>query len=451
MVSIMQTRHLNFIDSFSLVVGTIIGTGVFLKAGIMSHSAGSPFYVLLAWGIAGLLALAGALTYAELGMLFPQAGGEYVYLRKAYGDLPGFLYGWQRFWAASPGSIAAYAVGCATFAAPLLDMSKIGGPKVFALSLIAVFTLVNCVGVVFGGRVQTFLTALKIFLILFVIGGVFFFSPAGAFANFQPSAGHAGLWPGFSSMGAAILAATWAYGGWDNFPMVAGEVKNPKRNIPLALGLGVFCILVIYCLLNAAYFYALPFTEVLSANSTYHPNALPVATKAAQTFLGSIGYPLLAAGFFLSAAGAMNGSILTSSRVPYALAADGLFFKQLAKLHPTRQTPVASLVIQAAVAGVLALSGTFDQLTDYVIFASWIFFAATASSVFVFRKRFPDADRPYKTLGYPVIPIVFIATVLCLLANTLVTNPVPSLTGLAIILAGVPAYWFVKKKAPNQD
>lgn len=444
----MQTRRLNFLDSFSLVVGTIIGTGVFLKAGIMSHAAGSPFYVLLAWGIAGVLALAGALTYAELGMLFPQAGGEYVYLRKAYGDLPGFLYGWQRFWAASPGSIAAYAVGCATFAAPLIDMSTIGGPKVFALSLIAIFTLVNCAGVVFGGRVQTFLTALKVFLIFFVIGGVFFFSPSGRFDNFLSGAnGTAGVWPGFSSLGAAILAATWAYGGWDNFPMVAGEVKNPKRTIPLALGLGVLCILVIYCAINASYFFALPFSEVLNAYSTYHPDALPVVTKAAQTFLGSVGYPLLAAGFFLSAAGAMNGAVLTSSRVPYALAADGLFFKPLAKLHPTRQTPIVSLIVQAVIAAVLALSGTFDQLTDYVIFASWVFFAATASSVFIFRKRFPDADRPYKTLGYPFVPIIFIGTVLCLLANTLVTSPLPSLTGLAIILAGVPAYWVMKRSA----
>jgi basic amino acid/polyamine antiporter, APA family len=441
----MQTRRLGLVDSFSLVVGTIIGTGVFLKAAIMSQTVGSPLYVLLAWVAAGLLALAGALTYAELGMLFPQAGGEYVYLRKAYGDLPAFLYGWQRFWAAAPGSIAAYAVGSATFAAPLIDMSVFGGPKVFAVSLIAVFTLLNCAGVVLGGRVQTFLTALKVFLIFFVIGGIFFFAQSAGVHNFSAPAESTG-WPGLSAFGAAILAATWAYGGWDNLPMVAGEIKNPKRNIPLSLGLGVLAIVFIYVLVHVAYFYALPFGEVISANSKYNPDALPVATKAAQTFLGAVGYPILAGGFFLSAIGAMNGSVLTNSRVPYALAQDGLFFKPLAKLHPTRQTPVVSLLVQGVLAIILALSGTFDQLTDYVVFASWIFFTATTSSVFVFRKRYPELERTYKTFGYPYVPALFILTTISLLVNTLLNSPRESAVGLGIIIAGVPAYWLMKKR-----
>jgi APA family basic amino acid/polyamine antiporter len=441
----MQNRRLGLLDSFSLVVGTIIGTGVFLKAAIMSQIVGSPLYVLLAWVAAGLLALAGALTYAELGMLFPQAGGDYAFLRKAYGDLPAFLYGWQRFWAAAPGSIAAYAVGSATFAAPIIKMSIFGGPKIFAVLLVVIFTALNCLGVVLGGRVQTFLTTLKVFLILFVIGGIFFVSQTAGVQNFAtPATG--GGWPGFSAFGAAILAATWAYGGWDNLPMVAGEIKDPKRNIPLSLGLGVFCIVFLYVVVHIAYFYALPFAEVMSANSKFNPDALPVATKAAQTFLGQIGYPLLAGGFFLSAIGAMNGSVLTNSRVPYALAKDGLFFKPLAKIHPKFDTPVVSLLVQGVLAVILALSGTFDQLTDYVVFASWIFFTLTTSSVFVFRKRYPDMDRPYKTIGYPVLPALFILTTISLLINTVRTSPMESAIGLGIIAAGVPAYWILKKR-----
>lgn len=435
-------RRLGLVATFSLVVGTIIGTGIFLKAGVMSQLLGQSSWVLIAWVVAGLLSSTGALAYAELGMLFPKAGGEYVYMREAYGDLAGFLWGWQRFWVSSPGSIAAYAVGAATFTAPLVDLSVFGGTSGLAIIFILIFTMINCFEVTFGGRVQSFMTFFKIFLILFIAIGIFGFSTTGSMSHLQETSGQAF---NISAFGAAMLAALWAFDGWNNMPMVAGEIKNPSRNIPLALGLGVGTILVIYLLANFAYFYALPFSEALTANSKFNPQALPIATKASYTFLGPAGYSILAFAFMFSAVGAMNGSILSSSRVPFAMARDGLFFQAVGLLHPKTKTPIVSLIVQAILSIVLALSGTFDQLTDYVVFASWIFYALCTGSLFIFRRKHPHAERPYKALGYPVLPAIFIIMTCLLLINTLITSPRESLTGLAIIAAGVPAFWYMKR------
>jgi basic amino acid/polyamine antiporter, APA family len=388
----------------------------------------------------------GALAYAELGILFPKAGGEYVYMREAYGDLAGFLWGWQRFWVSSPGSIAAYAVGAATFAAPLLDLGILGGKTGLAIVFILVFTFINCLQVSFGARVNAFMTFLKIFLILFIALGIFAFSKTGSFEHLNVISDKEFS---VSAFGAAMLAALWAYDGWNNMPMIAGEVKNPSRNIPLALLLGVGTILVIYLVTNLAYFYALPFAQVLTANSKFNPDALPVATMASETFLGAAGYSLLAFAFMFSAMGAMNGSIMTNSRVPFAMARDGLFFKGLGVLHPKTETPIISLIVQAALSIILALSGTFDQLTDYVVFASWIFYALCTASLFVFRRKYPEAERTYKAFGYPILPLFFVATTIWLLINTLINSPIPSLIGLAIIAAGAPAYWYMKKSKQN--
>lgn len=438
------SRRLGLLDSYSLVVGCIIGTGVFLKAGVVSNLVGHPYWVMLTLIVAGCLSLAGALTYAELGILFPKAGGEYAYLRETYGELPAFLYGWQRFWIGSPGSIAAYAVGAATFAAPLFNLSVIGGVNSLAALLIVFFTFINCLQVTLGGRVQSFMTILKVFLILFIAIGIFFFSSTGTFTHLTPPGPV--VWPGLRTFGAGLLAILWSFDGWNNMPMVAAEIREPSRNIPRALCFGVLTVIAVYIFVHLAYFYALPFTEVLSANSKFHPDALPVATKAAETFLGSSGFLILAVAFVFSAIGAMNGSILSSARVPYAMARDGLFFQTLGWLHPRTQTPVVALIVQAVLACLMAFSGTFDQLTDYVVFASWIFYALVAASVIILRRRNPSAERAYKTWGYPYVPLLFVLTATWLLANTLVTSPRESFTGLAIILIGAPVFWFMQKR-----
>ncbi len=438
-------RGLGLVDAASIVVGSIIGTGVFLKTATMASLLGNPMMVLLVWIVAGLLSLAGALAYAELGSLMPNAGGEYVYLKEGYGDLWAFLYGWMRFWIGSPGSIAAYAVGAMTFMSGMVDLSFVGGKAAAAVIVIIVFSSLNCLSVAFGGKLQAFMTILKLLIIIGISFGIFLFSSTGSMSHFSETSPGVNGFTGWSAFGSATLAALWAYDGWNNLPMVAGEVKNPQKNIPLALGLGMLVILAIYGVTNLAYFYALPFTEVLTSNSSDFPDALPVATKAALTFLGTSGITILSAAFVFSALGAMNGSIMTGARVPYAMARDGLFFRQLGNVSEKSMVPVVSVIIQGIVSMILALSGTFDQLTDYVVFSAWIFYAMVTGVVFVLRKRLPNAPRSYKTLGYPIVPVIFIVLAILLLINTVITNPSGSMIGLGFILAGVPVYFIFKR------
>jgi APA family basic amino acid/polyamine antiporter len=242
-----------------------------------------------------------------------------------------------------------------------------------------------------------------------------------------------------------MLAALWAYDGWNNMPMAAGEVTNPGRNVPFALIVGMAVVTLIYCAANLAYFYALPFGEVISSNSTRYRDALPVATKAAQTVFGESGGRLISLAFIFSALGALNGSTLTGARVPYAMARDGVFFSRVAIVSAGTRVPVYALLLQAIWASVLAVSGTFDQLSDYVIFASWIFYGLVTSSVFVLRRKMPDAVRPYKTFGYPVVPFVFVAVAAWLVVNTLVNRPLESIAGLVLIALGLPIYVYYRR------
>jgi basic amino acid/polyamine antiporter, APA family len=451
-------RSLTLTDSTALVVGKVIGTGIFLKAAVMTQQVHTPTLMLAAWVAAGLLSLAGALTYAELGAMFPQAGGEYVYLNAAYGRLPAFLYGWMQVTVAQTGIIAALSIGCATFLSALLPINHVwvshtfhlfgyevtrhlGLPQLVAITLIFLFSGINCLGVAFGGKVQTILTAMKITGIAAIIVGVFFFSSGGTW-NHLGSAQEVAQWSGLKSFGAAMLAALWAYNGWNNLPMAAGEVREPGRNIPRALIGGMLLVLTIYLLVSAAYVYALPVAQIITANSTIYPTALPVATKAVETFLGAPGARFLSIIFILSTIGSLNGGILTAARVPFAMARDGLFFAKLGTINPRSRTPIWAIAAQAVWAAVLVLSGTFDQLTDFAVFALWLFFALTTGAVFVLRRKLPDARRPYRTIGYPVLPLVFILVALWLIANTLYTNPGGSVAGLGLIALGLPLYFY---------
>jgi basic amino acid/polyamine antiporter, APA family len=455
-------RGLTLTDTTALVVGTVIGTGVFLKTAPMAQSVGSPMLVMAAWVAAGLLSLAGALTYAELGAMMPQAGGEYVYLKHSYGDASAFLFGWQRFIVAGSASIAALGAGFAVFLSAFLPLNQVwaehkftllgqtinwqfGSKQVVAVAAILLLSALNCLTVAFGGKVQSALTVLKIAGIVVVIGGVFFFAPSVTWSNLATPAGTP-AWSGFAAFGVAMLAALWAYDGWNNMPMAAGEVQNPGRNIPRALIWGMILILLIYCLANLAYFYALPFGEIATSNSTAHPNALPAASKAAQSFLGESGGRFVALAFVVSALGALNGSILSNARVPYAMARDGVFFASHARLSNTTRVPVMAIMIQSVWSCVLALSGTYDQLTDCLLFASWIFYGLCASSVFVLRRKSPDKERPYKTLGYPVMPIIFVLVATWLVINTLVNKPVESVTGIVLIALGLPLYFYFRTR-----
>jgi basic amino acid/polyamine antiporter, APA family len=459
-------RCLTFTDTTALVIGTIIGTGVFLKTAVMAQQVGTPALVLAAWVVAGALSLAGALTYAELGAMLPHAGGEYVYLRTAYGKTLAFLYGWTVLAIEATGSIAALGAAFATFLSSLLPIGSVwiehtfnvfgheifwsfGLKQVIAVGVILFFSAVNCAGVAFGGRVQVVFTTAKLLGIFVVVAGVFLFSESATWSNLAAGSGMP-QWSGLKAFGAAMLAALWAYNGWNNMPMVAGEVRDPGRNVPRALIVGMLVVLAAYGLANLAYLYALPFDDVVTSNSTAYRSALPVATKAAQTFLGTLGAKFVTVAFLLSTLGALQGVILVKARIPFAMARDGLFFSSIGQVSKNTRVPARAIGIGAVWASVLAVSGSFDQLTDFVIFAAWIFYGLTAASVFVLRRKMPNAPRPYRTLGYPVVPLLFVLVALWLLINTLQTNPVGSVIGLLLILLGLPLYAYFQRRQGHE-
>jgi APA family basic amino acid/polyamine antiporter len=436
---------LGFKDAVSLVVGTIIGTGIFIKAAIMAQQAGSVTAVILAWLVAAALSLLGALCYAELGSRLPRSGGEYVFIREGCSPAVAFLYGWTRFWIGSPSAISAYAVGAATFAGGFLNVALLGGRSTVAVTLVVIFTALNCFKVAFGGKVQVFLTALKIGLIVLIAFGVFMLSPAGSWSHF--SAGPQFDWQKLvtPSFGAAVLAALWAFDGWNNMPMAAAEIKDGQRNVPKALITGLAIVTVMYIFANFAWFYGVHFDDITSSYSTKFPNAMPVATKAVMPFLGTVGVAFISFAFVMSAIGAMNGSILTSARVPWAMAKDGVFPKWLAAVNPSTHVPVRALVIQGITAVALAASGTFDQLTDYVVFSSWIWYAVAAFGIFKLR-RIDDGFQGYKIRLFPLVPMLFILSSLWLMTQAIISNPTACLIGAGIILSGLPVYYLQSQR-----
>ena len=412
----------------SLVVGTIIGTGIFLKSATMAVTGGSAAWVLAAWGCAGALSLFGALTYAELGAMFPHAGGEYVFLRQGYGPGMGYLYAWNRFWIATPASIAAYAVGATTFLGGVLPTDP--DSKLLAILLVVMFTAINCLHVRAGGWLSTVLTGMKVVMILGLAVGALLFAAGGDLGRVTQTRGG---FPGWSAFGMMVLAALWAYDGWNNLPMAAGEVRNPQKNLPRAIVWGTLGVFAIYALVNVGYFAALPF-EAITAKSSES-----IAQRTASTFLGGPAQALLAAAMGLSAVAAMHGSMLTGARVPFAVARDGLAPKQLGELAGAN-VPIVSVLVQGVLACGFALSGRFDQLTDSVVFASWLFYAMNAGTVLLLRKREPDRERSYRVPGFPVVPVVFMALSALLLVNTIITAPLPSLLGLGSTAAGGIVY-----------
>jgi APA family basic amino acid/polyamine antiporter len=452
-------RALSLRDAIALVL-TVIGTGVFLKTAPMAQLVGSPSKVLLAWLAAGLLSLAGALTYAELGAMMPEAGGEYVFLREAYGDLPAFLFGWSLVMIMASGGLAAVSTALASFLASFVPLDavftthdfhalgqvvhwRLGVQQVVAVAVILLFSWVNSRGIQLGRRVQWTATIAKLGGIAIIVLGAFLLSRSGSWEHLKLPV-TAGIAPtGVGAFGAAMLAALWAYQGWSNVPMMAGEIEKPERNVPRALIFGMLIVIVVYLITNLAYFYALPFSEILTSNSTAYRDALPVAARAAQTF-SSYGAQIVSVAFIIAAIGALNGITMMNARVPFAMARDGLFFGPLANLSATSNVPVNAIWFQGIWACVLALSGTFDQITTSVIFAVWVFTALVGSSLFVLRRKLPAAPRRYRTPGYPVVPALFVLVALWLVINTLNASPVESAAGLVLIALGLPLYFYFR-------
>ena len=447
-------RDLTLVHATSLVTGVIIGTGIFLKAASMAQAVGTPGLVLAAWVAAGLVAMLGALCFAELGALLPHAGGEYVYLRTAYGEIPGFLFACNAF-IFGGAAVAAYGAAVAIFVSDIHRFDargyqltlhlfgfahtfELGVRQLIAVGVIAVFTAINCLGVMMGGRVQTVLTATKVAAILLVAGGVFAFSESGDWTNLHTSAGGAG--GGLTGFGGAMFAALWAYSGWQFLPMAAGEVREPQHTLPRAIVGGTLLVLGLYLAINAAYLYALPFWQVASSNSTAYPDAPSVAARAVQTFLGGRAAPVAALIFLISTIGSLNGVILSAARVPYAAARDGLFFASFGRLGPRSRVPVFSLVLLAIWGAVLAVSGTFDQLTNMAVMSYAFFWIPVSLAVIVLRRKLPDAPRPFRVPAYPLVPLLFALVMVGIVVSALLTATAESVAALALIMIALPLY-----------
>jgi amino acid transporter len=440
----------------SIVVGTVIGSGIFLVPHDMILRVGRPGWVFAVWIFGGLLTLAGALSYAELAAAIPEAGGEYAYLREAYGPLWGFLYSWTQMWVAKSGSIATLATGFFYYLAnffPALDgvfyrlplpLGPHGAPldlrwgQLLAIALIAALAWLNYFGVKLGGDVQVAVTAVKVALIaLIIVAGLGFGSP-----HAPAPPGHIPLTP-FTVAGffAALVAALWAYDGWNNVAMVASEVRDPHRNLPRALIGGTVGVIAIYLLANAAYF------RVLSPEQV---GASPrVAGEMMRRILGAAGAGGVSVAAMISIFAALNGSILTGARVPYAAARQGYFFSAIARVGEKRRTPGVSILALCTWSALLVLTGTYSQLFTYVIFASWILYGMAAAAVIVLRIKRPELRRPYRTLGYPFVPILFVLVAAVFIVSTLCDSPRESLMGIGLILLGLPfyAYWNSHRRA----
>jgi APA family basic amino acid/polyamine antiporter len=446
-------------------VANMIGTGVFLKTRVMTCNVGSARTVLAVWVAAGLLSLAGTFSYSEIAAMMPEAGGDYVYLKRAYGRLTGFLYGWMVFAVARAGSQAALAVGLAIFTNVALGgalehwrASPFGagsGLAINGLTLVALVTIwtvaaINCASVSAGGRTALVVTLAKVLLVAGVGGAAFLFA-RGDWAHFAQSGLEgtcegvaAGARGGLTGFGAAMLGALWAYDGWNNVAPLAGEIRNPQRNMPRAFVGGMLVVGALYLFVNVAYFYALSPVEVASV-----PAASSVATEVLKRFLGPLAVSLTAIALMVSSFGSLHASVLANSRIPFAMARDGLFFQGLAVLSPRTHVPVRAIVALAAWASVLALSGSYDALTDSVVFVSWAFYGLSIASLFVFRRTLPEAPRPYRALGYPWIPALFLLVTLALLFNTFLAAPRQALEGVGVLLAGLPFYaWWSRRPAP---
>jgi APA family basic amino acid/polyamine antiporter len=438
-------RDLGLSHAGAVVVGTIIGSGIFLVPKEMMQAVGSARLVYLAWIVGGLLSFFGALTYAELGAMKPQAGGEYVYVRDAYGPLAGFLYAWTWFLIAKPASIATITTGLVRILGTFPAFAFLSNPwlshpftvtygQLVAIVAAILVSWLNYIGVRRAGDFQFLFTLLKVAIILGIVAVGFSYS-GGTWSNFSTE--FIGAKGGLAGFFAALVAALWAYDGWNDLNMVAGEIRNPQRNVPLALVWGVATVGALYILVNAAVQYVLPAAAVAASERP--------ASDAVALVLGRVGASLVSAGMAVSMLVTLNGTIMSGARVPFAMARDGYFFKSLAEVHPRFRTPSIAIIVQCALAIVLLLlGGSFRQFFSLAIFAEWLFYMIAGSTVFVFRYRDPQADRPYRVWGYPLVPAIFVLVSALLLCFTFRENLPNSAYGTLAILLGIPVFYIFK-------
>ncbi len=429
-------RELTLFDAAAIIIGIMIGSGIFFIPTYVFGRAGAPGLALLVWVAAGVVSVLSGLCYAELGAALPKAGGSYVYLKQAFGPMWAFLNTWTSFLIGGPGSIAALAVAFATYTSFFLSLSALG-VKLLAIGAVVFLTAINIIGVRQGALVQRIFTVAKVIPIIVIIVFGLIRGQVGEFTPLLPQAGGGSL---VGAFGMAMIAALWAFTGWANVNSVAEELKNPARDLPRAMMLGVGGVTLLYLLFNVALLKVMPMADIVANNRP--------AAVAATTLFGSIGGAVIAGGALISIFGSTNGCVLAFPRNYFAMARDGLFWGRLAEISPRYGTPVVSLLSSAALSIVLILSGSFDQLTNLVVFSGMIFTTMVVASLFVLRRTMPDLPRPYRVVGYPVVPIVVLLLNLWLLFNTLMEDPRTSLIGLVVPLLGIPVYyWFSRRNA----
>lgn len=470
------SRKLNLWATISIVAGSIIGSSIFMKPAVMAGQLGSPLLLLFVWIFAGVISMMGAAINAEIGTMLPATGGQYVFFQKMYGNFFAYLYGWASFAVINTASVAAIAYIFSQYATYFFVLPRFSveieqawhisipflgklfplenfGIKTLTMLVILLLTWINTRSVKAGGAVQIFFSAVKVIALLFMIG-LIFFSGKGSTNNFTQNSVTGSLhgWGYIAGIVAALSGALGAYDGWNNIGFVAGEINNPKKNIPKGLFIGLGLCIILYVLTSQAYLYMLPIDSMAKS-------AL-VATDSVTPIIGNTGAGFIALLVMISTFGAVNGNILACARVTFAMAKEGVFFKQIGNVHTKHKTPANALWLHAIWACLFVITGSFDMLIDLFVFITWIFYGFAAAGVFILRKKMPKAERPYKTWGYPITPIIFVAFsalyfILTLYAdiNNYVTGKthfISSVFGLVLTVAGVPFYFYFKKKKKKE-
>ena len=454
-------RRLGLVDTTFLVIGAVVGSGIYMTPGIIADGLPSPGLLLTVWLAGGVITLCGALSFAELGAMYPQAGGQYIYLREAYGPAAAFLFGWAFFGFIMCGGLAALAVAFAEFLGSFLPVLSTGhvlvhlnvlgltyslsAGQIVAAASILFLTFLNSFGIRSGAVVQNVLTIFRLGTVAALVGlGVLFGVKAGG-ANFHPLFPPGPAFPDvLKPLGLALVAVFWTYDGWYSVNCTAGEIRNPSRTIPRGLTLGVLAVTAIYVLVNLVYLLALPLDRLRGV--------VRVGELAASALFGGRGSALFSALVTVSIFGCLNANLLFGPRVFYAMARDGHFFRAMGRLGPRSRVPTGALWGQAAWSAVLCLSGTYKSLYEYMVFALLLFFAATGLAVFVLRRRAPDTPRPYRAWGFPVVPVIFVAMSLAVFASIVTDQPLKSLAGAVLLAAGIPVYLIWKgrgRRAPS--
>ncbi len=432
-------REITLFDAVLLIIGNVVGAGIFTTSGFLAGELPDPFLFVGIWILGGALTICGALTYAELAAMLPLSGGDYQYLKAAYGRWAGFILGWTSFWVIGPGSSAALAIALVSYFGSFIHLAGPIHEKLLAIGLIAGFSLVNIRGIRPGGTTQDVITVGTLLTLGAMILGGFLWG-SGNWGNFVGGATGASWKTVFSS---PMIAVIFTYSGWFASAYIGSEIRNPQRNLPLSLILGTLVVTVLYTLMNTLYLFSLPIAKLENTVNVAHAS---LASLFSPAVAGLVSIPII-----LAIAASINANILTGARVCYAMADDDAFWSCFRNLHPLYNTPYVAIIVQSVLAAILALFGTFNELLGYVVFIMILTSVATGLSLFVLRYRHPELPRPYRTWGYPFIPLLFIGAYLIIAVQIAVASPKTSLLGMGIAFSGLPFFHCWKKRCQNSS